>query len=378
MGGKSDDTWYNRRHLPPQEVLLDIPAEEYHAHKALGHTDVLRVAKSPGFYRYHKDNPTDPNARALVVGSATHVAALEPDKFDEQFQIMPLEIEGYGPRSGHYKQAFELMKADQPEIRWISVAEYDLVMSLAESALGHPTLKSFLDRPHTVEGSCFFRVIRCYCKCRPDLVVYGSGREVEVLDLKSTTDASPGPSGFPKQIATWGYDTQMVFYKRGLENNGLKVKRFVFLAVEKSPPYLTGAYEIDPDELETARSIITKACATAVDCRKRDYWPGYGEKTHVVKLPPWRTGKNKSKSDGDDTWATHMELVKRFGISASPLYKLSQRFRREKKVAWRKLGNRILIDVRDFTKALSEMNSSSVNEAKTITATHRNDFRAAG
>ena len=366
MGSKTDNLWYNRAHLPPRDVLLDIPAEEYHAHKALGHTDLLRVAKSPNLYRYHKDNPVDPDTKALVIGSATHTAALEPDKFDEQFQMLPSEIEGHGPRSGHYKQAMAAMKADQPGVKWLSPTDYDLVMSMAESALAHPVLRKFLERPHKVEGSCFFRVIRCYCKCRPDLVAYGKGREVDVLDLKTCVDASPKVSGFPRQIANWGYDTQAVFYTRGLENNGLKVKSFTFLAVEKSPPYLTGAYQIDPKCLTTARDIIAKSCATFVDCNKRDSWPGYGEKVHVVELPEWRSPRENPKQEDPphrlgDMFQSVKQLAAHVNRGRDHIYRVTRLMRKNKLVEWKKVGGRLYIHYGQFMNLYQQEGPRDLN-----------------
>tara|TARA_R110002012_G_scaffold168976_2_gene332737 strand:- start:2242 stop:3369 length:1128 start_codon:yes stop_codon:yes gene_type:complete len=372
MGAKSEDLWYNRGHLPVREVLVDMPSEQYHSHKALGHTDLLRVAKSPSLFRYHRENPVDSNTKALVIGSATHTAALEPDKFDDEFAIMPAEIEGHGPRSAHYKRQFERIQEERPKVRWLSQGDYDLVMNLAEAAVGHPILRDFLSQPHKAEGSVFFRAHRTLCKARPDLVVYRRGREIDVLDLKTCQDASPGPSGFPRQIATWGYDTQMVFYTKGLETNGFKVNRFIFLAVEKTPPYLTGAYEVNRDSLVTAREIVQKACATYQDCNERDVWPGYGEKIHKVALPGWRSPVPKPTMERKGNWLTVKQISDTFGLSISWIYKRVQ-YLKERGLETCMMGRRIYINFESFKKHhvdYAKNNSETVNLAKDLKATN--------
>jgi len=334
--------WYTREKFPVQERLLDVPAADYHAHRALGSSDVRTIHKSPLHFHHAQENPVNSNAKALVVGSATHTAALEPENFDDEFQVMPPEIDGKGPRTGYYREAMEELKAEKPDVRWLSPSDYDLVMSMAESALSHPVLQRLLDKEHKVEGTAYFRTWRTLCKCRPDMVAYGKGNEVEVLDLKTTMDASPG--GFAKTCANWGYDVQQEFYTRGLELNGFKVKKFTFLAVEKTPPYVCGSYELDRSQFTVAKEIIRKACAVHMDCKTRDVWPGYGKETQRINLPAWRIPKeSKSVDPTGKPWATMREISNASGLSYHQVYRIKNRLK--DKLEWITFGNRLIINM---------------------------------
>ena len=324
------------------KVFLDVPNEEYHKMDRLGHSDLLRLSKSPMAYRHSKDNPVDPNIKALVLGSAFHTAVLEPDDFDKNYHIIPPDIDGKGPRTSHYKDEMERMRWERPNRKWLSEQDFGLVLRLAESALAHPVLKEGLSRPHKVEGTAYFNLHRARCKCRPDLVVHRRGRTVDVIDLKSCLDASP--EGFAKAAANWGYDVQAEFYTRGLLKHEIKVNKFLFVAVEKTPPFLCGVHEIHPDDFYGARKIIRESCAMYKDCHERDVWPGYGEGVHRLRLPAWRTEHKKLQSINavDSKWQTVKQISESFDVHKGSIYRILQR---ELHIERRNFQGRTIINV---------------------------------
>jgi len=333
----------SRRNLPAMRVLEDMPNKDYHAMDRLSRSDLLRIHRSPLAYRHHKENPLDEKAKPLVIGTAFHTAVLEPDDFAKNYEMLPEEIEGKGPRTAHYKEALEKMRWERPNRKWLPPDDYELVLRLAESALSHPVLRECLAKPHKVEGTAKFSVWRCRCKCRPDLTIFRGGRKVDVLDLKSCQDASP--DGFAKAAANWGYDVQAEFYRKGLEANGLTVGKFIFLAVEKTAPYLSGAHVLHSDDLTTARSIIREACATYVDCKTRDVWPGYGEGIHKLRLPAWRSGSGRKAltvASIDSNFLTVKQIAKSFSLTVMSVYRILNRILVIERM---KFQGRILVNV---------------------------------
>ena len=87
------------------------------------------------------------------------------------------------------------------------------------------------------------------CRCRPDF-----WREDDIIvDVKTTEDASP--EEFSRSLAKWRYHVQAPFYMDGIElATGRRPKGFVFLVVEKKPPYAVAAYTLDPESIELGRS----------------------------------------------------------------------------------------------------------------------------
>ena len=107
----------------------------------------------------------------------------------------------------------------------------------------HPTA-SKLFTGGVAEQSCYWSQTVYYadaraevlCKCRPDYVKAISGGYV-IVDLKTTLDARERPF---QGRAYWdlGYHLSAAHYVTGLtEIRGTPPQAFIFVAVEKEPPY---------------------------------------------------------------------------------------------------------------------------------------------
>lgn len=148
-----------------------------------------------------------------------------------------------------------------------------------------------------------------------------------VIDLKTTDDASL--EGFSKSIANWRYDVQAPFYLDGLreclrqsgdkppaegaaelsaywidELTGIvcrcrpdfwrgEPKNFVFIAVEKKPPYAVAVYVLDEDSMVSGRAQYRANLNTLEQCLIADKWPGYGDKVQTISVPAWHLRKNE-------------------------------------------------------------------------------------
>ena len=166
----------------------------------------------------------------------------------------------------------------------------------------------------------------------------------------------------------------MGFYTKGLETNGFRVKRFIFLAVEKTQPYLTGAYEVDRDSLVTAREIVQKACATYQDCNERDVWPGYGEAIHKITLPGWRSPvpDKRPMEERKGNWLTVPQLADAFGLTKDWIYRRVRQLK-GKGLDTCMMGRRIYVNFESFKEHFvkhSKNNTDTVNLAKDLKATN--------
>ena len=83
----------------------------------------------------------------------------------------------------------------------------------------------------------FFQIFTgLQCKCRPDWISADGGI---LVDLKTTEDASPRE--FQRSIAKWRYHVQAGWYMAGIEAAyGTRPSGFIFIAVEKKPPFAVG------------------------------------------------------------------------------------------------------------------------------------------
>jgi len=61
----------------------------------------------------------------------------------------------------------------------------------------------------------------------------------------------------------------------------------VFLAIEKEPPHLVAAYELDAMDIELGRTAYRRDLETLRACMESNDWPGYGDGIQSLALPAW-------------------------------------------------------------------------------------------
>lgn len=167
---------------------------------------------------------------------------------------------------------------------------WDQLHEMAAAVHAHPAAGSLLTScPGEAEKSVYWidATTGVLCRCRPDW-----WRDDNVIvDLKTTEDASP--EGFAKSMANYRYDVQAAYYLDGIQQATRKrPKAFVFIAVEKKPPYGVGVYVLDSDSLELGRAQYQHDLRVYAECERSGIWPGYGDKIQTISLPAWHANKN--------------------------------------------------------------------------------------
>lgn len=169
--------------------------------------------------------------------------------------------------------------------------QWDQLHAMAAAVHAHPAAGSLLTScPGEAEKSVYWidATTGVLCRCRPDW-----WRDDNVIvDLKTTEDASP--EGFAKSIANWRYDVQAAYYLDGVQQaTGKRPKAFVFIAVEKKPPYGVGVYVLDSESLDLGRAQYQHDLRVYAECVRSGEWPGYGDKIQTISLPGWHANKNQ-------------------------------------------------------------------------------------
>ena len=311
-----------------------ITNAEYHGSGELSRSTAWSLLQScPAKVRYDMNN-RKPSSPALIIGSGFHTATLEPEKLDDEFAVKPSEIDGQGPRTKHYKEAFEIMQKSEPDKQWLAPADYDLILEMAGSALDNPVLRHYMaDIDKVVEGTGYFEMEGAKCKVRPDLYIPGAG---VVIDLKSTQDASN--RGFTKSVRQFGYLFQACWYMHALRLLGEKPKQFVFIAVEKTAPYATAAYTIKESDINKQFSNMERACQLWATCQSSGIWPGYSDMVETLDLGSQITNNRLNIS----------QLADKFGVSRTYVYRIIESYELHSVT----VGNRRTIDITDFANAV--------------------------
>lgn len=252
---------------------------EYHAHPSISKSGLDRIDQSPAHYKAWLSEPRT-TTPALTFGSACHNYVLERETFKDRYAVAP---SGIDRRTKAGKELWESFISESAG-RDIITAEYvNKLASIRISILAHPVASELLDHDSgKAEVSVFGELENVAVKCRPDWL----RDDGILLDLKTTDNA--GPSAFSRSVAKYRYHVQAAFYSDLLHLvTGEPIKAFVFVAVEKSPPYAVGVYELDADSIEAGRDDYRRNLATYRQCLESGVWPAYSSEIETLTLPRW-------------------------------------------------------------------------------------------
>jgi exodeoxyribonuclease VIII len=119
------------------------------------------------------------------------------------------------------------------------------------------------------------------CKCRPDWLTSNL-----IVDLKTTEDASP--RGFQRSVANYRYHVQAAWYLDGIEAvTGTRPDQFIFICVEKKPPYAVGVYAADAEMIQIGAETAARDLEVYATCKAADAWPSYSDQIEPLSLPAW-------------------------------------------------------------------------------------------
>ncbi len=261
--------------------------EDYARVDAVNASTLKEIIKSPRHYQYLLQHPK-PATPAMLLGTATHLAVLEPGAFDSQYIRRPDGIkfttaDGKAWRDEQIARGLAILDGD----------DYDAILAMRESLMQNPRCAELLTAPGDVEKSISWTDpdTGIKCKGRPDKFLHCG----ILLDLKTTKDVRPYP--FTKTVMNFGYAFSMSFYVDGLRANGREVKDVYLPAVESLAPHDCAAYRMTDELLDYGRAEYKQALATLAECRKTGNWPGVVVGEMDLELPRWA-------AQDDDTEAT--------------------------------------------------------------------------
>lgn len=254
--------------------IYNISNEDYHSGPGISKSGLDLIARSPAHYIGAERKSTP----AFALGSAAHCAILEPDTFETRY------YRGEDIRRGTKAWAELEAKAAGREVLK-PLEDWDLAWRIREAVMANDGAKILLNghEKGLVELSAYWIDSETgeLCRCRPDYWLKSFGF---VVDLKTTTDASPG--AFARSVASYRYHVQAAFYSDGLMALGYRVNGFYFLAVEKDPPFAAAVYSLAPEAILEGRRLYRRDLDTYHRCRKTGIWPGYAE-FRELNLPAW-------------------------------------------------------------------------------------------
>lgn len=254
--------------------------KEYRSNPAISRSDLWKLkSTSPEKFKYEMDNPSKPT-QALAFGQLFHTMVLEPEKLYDEYVAT-----SYGRKT----KKFAEIQENNPDKTVVTDEEVALATKMRESVFNNKKARNLLKGEH--EKEFFWRddFTGVDCKCRTDVFKPRSdGKTCYIADLKSAADASP--EQFMRDAYKRGYHFQAAYYGEGVKKvTGLK-PIFMFLVVEKEPPYAVAIYRATEDFVLAGQDNERFLLSLYKHCKENDDWFGYnGVKDEVLDLdvPYW-------------------------------------------------------------------------------------------
>jgi len=263
-----------------------IPAEEYHQGPGVSQTTLKRVLNSTLYHARHALlSPSDGSSATTVfdVGEATHIALLEPHRFDQRV-VRGLELDR---RSKANKEAHVDFAAEHAGKIILLAKEFDKVEAMAVGVLRNKKAVEILAAPGFTELSMVWEDEETGQLCRGRDDRYCRWQEMNIIADVKTHAGHCSTDSIERTIGKFGYDIQAAFYLDGMARLGAGDRRFVFIFVEKAAPHECRLFEASEDMILHGRAKYRKALKLWAEAEKSGDWPSWGNEITKAELRPY-------------------------------------------------------------------------------------------
>jgi hypothetical protein len=251
--------------------IYDIPDEEYFATDGLSNTYLWSLINKTPAHAQIPMTPTD----AMDLGKAVHLAVLQPELADKGIVQGPKDRRGKA-----WKEAVD--KAEKAGTILLVEKDYHTCMTMRDRVWQNSTFAAILSgKDAKYEYSAFWQYHGKQCKLKVDCA-----KPRLIIDLKTSADASP--RGFAQSVAKYGYHQQGAGYKYGWSQaSGEPIDAFLFLVIEKTPPYAPAIYELDAPSMAEGWASYNAAINLHIECEAAKHFPAYPAEKVLLQLPPY-------------------------------------------------------------------------------------------
>ena len=266
-------------------MTVHEPNAAYHASAPLSKSRLWEMRKTPQYFRWFEDHRAEqPQTDAMTMGSAFHKLVLEPDGYLDEFAVCPT----VDRRTRQGKEAWAQFQADSGEKTVLMEWMHEQVSAMAAAIRAHP-MANFLATNGEIETSIYYKddLTGIECKARPDIVKTVGEKHI-IVDLKSCVSAST--DDFRRQAINMGYDMQAAMYREAYKSEHGEECDFVFVAVEKEPPYLINVVQCDELLLKHGYDVYREYLGMYKECSETGNWYGYNGAFGIINnmgLPAW-------------------------------------------------------------------------------------------
>lgn len=280
----------------PPGIYPGILNSDYHAETPPYSSSLIKKMNVPLVAQYAMDHP-QPYKEAFRVGGAIHKYLLEREDFETEYLTgIDCARRSRADReewslwfSAHGADGFAII--NNPAAEWnglfeaetgknlVKPEEIAAIAMMAESVAASANARRLLEGGQA-ESSVYWTdsETELPLKCRPDYL------SAFCSDLKSCRSADPRL--FANSCHELGYHISAAMYQEGLREVTGEIHPFLFIAIEKTPPFLCAVYKLDDAATELGRDLFHHYARKLANCLYTGEWPGL-EDNLSLPLPIW-------------------------------------------------------------------------------------------
>lgn len=239
--------------------------DSYFKIDALNWSKLRLMERSPAHFKHGLTEETD----SMRMGSAAHMAILEPEKFTNRYTIFTGKV-----RRGKEWESFEF-DATAGGMEILNQREMSEVSKMRDAVLSNPHAVELLNtataREITAQWTTETEDAVFKCKGRLDAI-----GPTCIVDLKTTQCSSP--EMFKQSMRKYGYHGQAAWYVDG-QTQSLP---YYIIAVESSAPYCVTVFKLSESVIESGRQLYHSLLSRLHQCQSANRWSGYSDDVVIL------------------------------------------------------------------------------------------------
>ena len=259
--------------------------KEYRTHPAISRSELWRIAESPEKFKYYRENP-EPPTPALLFGQLFHKMALEPDTVWEEFAVAP----AIDRRTKDGKAAYAAFLTESEGKAILTQEDFARAREMCDALERNDFARKLLNGEREKPFFWLDDLTWEECKCRVDCLseIGKDGKDLVIVDVKSAESAET--EAFTRAAIKYGYDFQSAMYCEGVKVRTGREPLFVFIAVEKKPPYAVNILQADKLFIRRGYDAFRELLGVYHDCKQTGNFYGYLGRSNQINnlaLPAW-------------------------------------------------------------------------------------------
>lgn len=267
---------------------------DYFNNPAMSQSKLKDLKKSPKHFwaKHLSPNKIDQTpTEAMMFGTAVHTCLFEHAKFKTDYIIIPK----FDKRTKDGKAGYNLFIDSHTNKNFIEESDYIAANQIRLAVLNKKTSSILFGKKGLTEHELYWtdEATGIDCKAKADYFIEPCSEFPNgiIIDLKTTINASVGE--FTNSIYKFGYYNQMAHYCTAVKQiyKTADYPMFIFIPVEKEPPYECTFLMGDIDMLDAGLKENKRLLALYKQCLETNNWYGYEDRIQSIALPAWAANK---------------------------------------------------------------------------------------